>query len=208
MIGSEKVSDYLARLASRQATLGGGAAAALQTAQGAALVAMVARYTSGANYEEHAPAVERITRIADEQIAEALRLADADERACQAVTDSYKHPSSTEELKAARETSVQAARTHAAQVPARLIKVAGTVVDLADELFEIANTNVISDVAAAADAARAAATTARINIDINVMALKTGAVRTQLEQQTSRIEEKVIIKADALSERVRRRILG
>ncbi|MDE8588369.1 cyclodeaminase/cyclohydrolase family protein [Arthrobacter sp. NQ4] len=208
MIGSEKVSDYFARLASRQPTPGGGAAAALHAAQGAALVAMVARYTSGAKYEEHAAAVERITRIADEQIAEALRPADADERSFQAVIDSYKLPSTTERLKAARETSIQTALTQAAQVPAQLIKVAGTVVDLADELFEIAYTNIISDVAAAADAARAAATTARINIDLNVMALKTGASRTQLEQQTNGIEEKVIIKADSLTERVRRRILG
>ena len=46
-------------------------------------------------------------------------------------------------------------------------------VDLATELFEVANPNVISDVAAAADAARAAATTARVNIDINVVAIKT-----------------------------------
>ena len=50
MIGSETISDYVARLASRQPTPGGGAAAALHAAQGAALVAMVARYTSGAKY--------------------------------------------------------------------------------------------------------------------------------------------------------------
>ncbi|RKO20035.1 formimidoyltetrahydrofolate cyclodeaminase [Pseudarthrobacter phenanthrenivorans] len=208
MIGSEIVSDYLARLASRKPTPGGGAAAALHAAQGAALVAMVARYTSGAKYEEHAPTVERITRIADAQIAEALRLADADEQAFQAVIDSYKHPSYTAKLRIAREASIQAALTQAAQVPVQLIKVAGTVVDLADELFDIANANVISDVAAAADAARAAATTARVNIDINVVALKAGTARTQLEYQTSRIEEKVIIKADSLIERVRKRILS
>ncbi len=152
--------------------------------------------------------MERITRIADAQIAEALRLADADEQAFQAVIDSYKHPSYTAKLRTAREASIQAALTQAAQVPVQLIKVAGTVVDLADELFDIANANVISDVAAAADAARAAATTARVNIDINVVALKAGTARTQLEYQTSRIEEKVIIKADSLIERVRKRILS
>jgi methenyltetrahydrofolate cyclohydrolase len=107
-----------------------------------------------------------------------LRLADADELAFQAVIDSYKHPSNTEELKSAREASIQAALTQAAQVPAQLIKVAGTVMDLADEL------------------------------DINVVALKAGTARTQLEHQTSRIEEKVITKADSLIERVRKRILS
>ncbi|MEV7458109.1 cyclodeaminase/cyclohydrolase family protein [Pseudarthrobacter sp. NPDC092200] len=208
MIGSETISDYVARLASRQPTPGGGAAAALHAAQGAALVAMVARYTSGAKYEEHAATVERITRVADELIEEALRLADADEQAFQSVIDSYKHPSKTEEQKAERTAAIQAALIQAAHVPAHLIRVAGAVVDLATELLDIANANVISDVAAAAEAARAAATTARVNIDINVVALQHGPARTQLADETNGIEEKVITKADALTQRVRERILN
>lgn len=54
MISSETVNDYLTKLASREPTPGGGAAAALHAAQAAALVAMVARYTTGGKYEEHA----------------------------------------------------------------------------------------------------------------------------------------------------------
>ena len=49
MISSETINEYLARLASREPTPGGGAAAALHAAQGAALVAMVARYTTGSS---------------------------------------------------------------------------------------------------------------------------------------------------------------
>lgn len=48
----------------------------------------------------------------------------------------------------------------------------GIVMDLAGELIEIANADVISDVAA--DATRAAASTARVNIDINAMAPRAG----------------------------------
>lgn len=66
----------------------------------------------------------------------------------------------------------------------------------------------ISDVAAAADAARAAASTARVNIDINIVAIKDGVTRTGLAQQTDGIEEKVVLAADALVKRVRERILG
>ncbi|MEZ2389397.1 cyclodeaminase/cyclohydrolase family protein [bacterium RCC_150] len=208
MISSETISDYLARLASRQPTPGGGAAAALHAAQAAALVAMVARYTTGGKYEQHAATVERITQAADELIAEALRLADADEEAFQGVIDSYKLASGTDELKAVRATAIQAALTAAAQTPAQLIKVAGAVVDLATELFDIANANVISDVAAAADAARAAATTARVNIDINVVAIKDSEARTLLAQQTDGLEDKVVTNADSLSRRVRERILN
>jgi formiminotetrahydrofolate cyclodeaminase len=80
-------------------------------------------------------------------------------------------------------------------------------VELAAELLDIANPNVISDIAAAADAARAAATTARVNIDINVVAIKDTTARAALTEQTDGLEEKVILAADSLSKHVRERIL-
>lgn len=208
MISSETVNDYLARLAARQPTPGGGAAAALHAAQGAALVAMVARYTTGEKYAEHEGLVSRITSAADRLVAEALGLADADEQAFQGVIDSYKLPSDTEELKAAKKAAIDAALVQAAQTPAQLIKVAGEIVDLAAELFDVANPNVISDVAAAADAARAAATTARINIDINLVAIKDPAARAGLAGQTDGLEDKAVLAADSLAKRVRERILA
>ncbi|MDP9904444.1 cyclodeaminase/cyclohydrolase family protein [Arthrobacter bambusae] len=208
MISSETINNYLTRLASREPTPGGGAAAALHAAQGAALVAMVARYTTGAKYEQHAALVSRIIAAADELVDEALRLAEADELAFQGVIDSYKLPSGTEASNEARSAAIQAALIHAAQTPAQLVKVSRAVVELATELFDVANANVISDVAAAADAARAAASTARVNIDINIVAIKDGVTRSQLAQQTDGIEEKVVLAADALVKRVRERILG
>lgn len=208
MISSETINDYLSRLASRQPTPGGGAAAALHAAQGAALVAMVARYTTGPKYEQHAALVARITSAADHLITEALRLADADEHAFQSVIDSYKLPSDTEQLKATKADAIRDALVQAAHTPAQLIKVSGEVVDLATELFDVANPSVISDVAAAADAARAAATTARVNIDINVVAIKDTAARTRLADQTDGLEDKVVLAADSLVKRVRERILS
>ena len=208
MISSETINGYLASLAAREPTPGGGAVAAVHAAQGAALVAMVGRYTTGPKYDQHAELVHRIISAADGLVAEALRLADADQHAFQGVIDSYKLPTGTDDLKAARKESIQGALILAAQTPAQLIKLAGAVVDLATELFEVANANVISDIAAAADAARAAATTARVNIDINVVAIKDAAARSRLADQTDGLEEKVILAADSLVGRVRERILG
>lgn len=208
MISSETINDYLARLASREPTPGGGAAAALHAAQGAALVAMVARYTTGTKYEQHAELVTRIISRADGLVAQAVRLADADQHAFQGVIDAYKLPSGTDGLKAARTASIQDALVQAAETPADLILVAGAVVELATELFEVANANVISDIAAAVDAARAAATTARVNIDINVVAIKDTETRSRLAEQTDGLEDKVILAADELVKRVRERILS
>jgi formiminotetrahydrofolate cyclodeaminase len=208
MISSETINGYLARLASREPTPGGGAAAALHAAQGAALVAMVARYTTGTKYEQHAELVSRIISSADELVGQALRLADADQQAFQGVIDAYKLPSGTEELTAARAASIRDALVQAAETPAQLILLAGAVVDLATELFEVANAAVISDIAAAVDAARAAATTARVNIDINVVAIKDTEARLRLADRTDGLEDKVILAADSLVKRVRERILG
>lgn len=208
MISSETINDYLARLASREPTPGGGAAAALHAAQGAALVAMVARYTTGTKYEQHADLVTRIISRADGLVAQAARLADADQHAFQGVIDAYKLPSGTDGLKAARTASIQDALVQAAKTPADLILVAGAVVELATELFEVANANVISDIAAAVDAARAAATTARVNIDINVVAIKDTETRSRLAEQTDGLEDKIILAADELVKRVRERILS
>lgn len=208
MISSETINGYLTSLAAREPTPGGGAVAAIHAAQGAALVAMVGRYTTGPKYDQHAELVQRIISAADGLMVEALRLADADRHAFQGVIDAYKLPTGTEVLKAARTESIQGALILAAQTPAQLIKLAGAVVELATELFEVANANVISDIAAAADAARAAATTARVNIDINVVAIKDTATRSRLADETNGIEEKVIMAADSLVGRVRGRILG
>lgn len=208
MISSASINDYLTRLASREPTPGGGAAAALHAAQGAALVAMVARYTTGPKYEQHAGLVARIVKSADELVDQALHLADADQQAFQGVIDAYKLPSGTNDLKAARAASIQDALILAAETPAQLVLVAGAVVDLATELFEVANASVISDVAAAVDAARAAATTARVNIDINVVAIKDAETRSLLAARTDGLEENVILAADSLVKRVRQRILG
>jgi methenyltetrahydrofolate cyclohydrolase len=65
-------------------------------------------------------------------------------------------------------------------VPATVIEVAGQVVGLAERLLPIGNRNVVSDVAAAAEAARAAATTARVNVEINLAGITAPEIRREL----------------------------
>ena len=65
-ISDEKIGDFLERLAGRVPVPGGGAAAALHAAHGAALLGMVARYTTGRQYAEHEAAIGRIIDEVDE----------------------------------------------------------------------------------------------------------------------------------------------
>ena len=133
---------------------------------------MVARYSTGEKYDEHREAIERIIVETDELRATALRLAEEDEAAFTAVTEAYKLPRDTEEAKAARSAAIAKALVGAGRPPAEVIAVALTVVELAEELLPIGNRNVITDVAAATEAARAAATTARVNVEINLGGIK------------------------------------
>ncbi|QYN37009.1 cyclodeaminase/cyclohydrolase family protein [Pseudonocardia sp. DSM 110487] len=177
---NRSVQGFLAALADRVPAPGGGASAALHAAQAAALVAMVARYSDGPKYAAHAAAIRRIRDAADELRENALDLAEDDAAAFTAVTDAYRLPKTTDAEAAERSTAIAAAVLAAARPPAFVVGVAGRVLELAEELLPVSNRNVVSDVAAAAEAARAAATTARVNIEINLGGITDASARNDL----------------------------
>src|SRR5262245_1681289 len=102
-LAERRLGDFLEALASGESTPGGGAAAALTGAMGAALVAMVCRLTLGRpRYAEVAPLMEESAAEADRLRGELLALADADAEAYQAFSAALALPQETDEQKAAR----------------------------------------------------------------------------------------------------------
>jgi formiminotetrahydrofolate cyclodeaminase len=162
----ETIGSYLTRLAARSPAPGGGSAGALHAAQAAALLAMVARYSDGPRYD--AETVGRVRAAADGLAEEAVELARADEAAFENVAAAWRLPRQTEEEQATRAAAIADALATAAGPPADLMAAAVRLVGLAEELFPVANKNVISDIAAAAVAIIAAAVTARVNIEANL----------------------------------------
>ncbi|WP_405165171.1 cyclodeaminase/cyclohydrolase family protein [Nocardia sp. NBC_01499] len=169
--GEATLARYLTDLAAKIPAPGGGAVAALHAAQAAALVAMVARYTTRAKDADNRPVVDRIIEAADAARARSLALADADAAAFTAVGAAYKLPKTTDEESATRTATINAALVEAARVPAAVVDEADEVLTLATELFPIGNPNVVTDIGAAADACRAAAASSQLNIEINVASL-------------------------------------
>ena len=206
-IPDETIGDFLDQLAERVPAPGGGAAAALQAAQGAALLGMVARYTTGEKYAEHQVTIGRIIAEVDELRVIALRLAEADADAFRAVTDAYRLPRSTEEERAARQAAVGQALANAAWPPAQVISVAGMVVDLAEALVVIGNRNVLSDVAAAAESARAAAATARVNVEVNLAGISDEQASLEMIAETDKADD-IITRACRITDTVRDQIRG
>ncbi|MEV4155118.1 cyclodeaminase/cyclohydrolase family protein [Nocardia salmonicida] len=169
--GSVTLEHYLSELAAKVPAPGGGAVAALHAAQAAALVAMVARYTTRAKDADNRPVIDQIIVAADAAVARSLALADADATAFTAVGAAYKLPKDTDAEIAARTAAINAALVEAARVPAAVVDEADEILSLAAELLPIGNPNVVTDIGAAADAARAAAMSSQLNIEINVGSL-------------------------------------
>jgi methenyltetrahydrofolate cyclohydrolase len=201
----EKIGDFLGQLADRVPAPGGGAAAALQAALAAALLGMVARYTTGEKYAEHEEMIGRIIEEADELQAIALRLAQADADAFAAVATAYKLPRSTDAERAERSEAIAAALAGAAWPPAKLIGLASLIVDLAGALVGIGNRNVIGDLAASAEAARAAVAISRMNIEINLAAIDDAQASLELIADADKADG-VIAKAQQIAASVREQI--
>jgi methenyltetrahydrofolate cyclohydrolase len=174
----ESIGSFLTRLAARSAAPGGGATGALQAAQAAALLAMVARFSDGPRYD--AETVGRVRAAADGLADEGVGLAAADSAAFEKVIAAYGLPKDTAEAKAARSAAIADATAGAARPPADLMAASVRLVGLAEELLPVANKNVISDIGAAAASISAAAVTAALNIEANLAAIEDQALAAEL----------------------------
>ncbi|GAA0372804.1 cyclodeaminase/cyclohydrolase family protein [Streptomyces blastmyceticus] len=201
----QAIETYLNELAAKVPAPGGGAAGALHAAQAAALVAMVARYSTGPKYADHEETVARITEQADALREQALQLAADDAAAFGAVTDAYKLPKDTSETKAARSAAIADALLGAARPAEATITCAADIVALAEKLLPIGNRNVITDIGAAAEAARAAAATARLNIEINLSGIKDPDARTALLRSAALVDA-LADRTDEITATVRKEI--
>ncbi|MEQ4719245.1 cyclodeaminase/cyclohydrolase family protein [Nonomuraea sp. B19D2] len=195
-----KIVDFLAELAARVPAPGGGATAALHAAQAAALLGMVARYTTGERYADHAETVVAVIAETDTLRTRTLRLAEEDAAAFTAVTDAYRLPKGEE-----RSTAIARALAGAAEPPARVAEAATRVIELCEVLLPICNRNVVTDVAAAAEAARAALTTARVNVEVNLAGIKDQPLREKLNHRVSGVDA-AVARADWVTAEVREEI--
>ncbi|WP_214324588.1 cyclodeaminase/cyclohydrolase family protein [Nonomuraea sediminis] len=195
-----RIVDFLSQLADHTPAPGGGATAALHAAQAAALLGMVARYSCGDKYVAHAETVVGVIAETDTLRTRALRLAEEDAAAFTAVADAYRLPKGEQ-----RSAAIAAALVEAAEPPARVVETASRLVELSEVLLPIGNRNVVTDVAAAAEAARAALTTARVNVEVNLRGIKDEQAREKLSIRLSGVDAAVAT-ADWVTAKVREEI--
>ncbi|MEG2927176.1 MAG: cyclodeaminase/cyclohydrolase family protein [Glutamicibacter sp.] len=202
LISNETVSSYLERLASGAPTPGGGAAAGLHAAQAAALVSMVAEFTSGPRYADVQEQAQQISEHARLLMRQGLFAAEEDERLFGALGAAYKLPKESSEQKSERSAAIQNATIAAAAPLVSTVEASIEVIKLGQRLLPIGNRSVLSDVAAAAEAARAALATALATLEMNICSIKDIAQRDRLVQTASQASE-AIAHADELSAHAR-----
>jgi formiminotetrahydrofolate cyclodeaminase len=191
---TQQVQDYLDRLAGKLPAPGGGSAAALAGALGAASAAMVANFTVGnEKYAEAQEEMERCLAAIEAVRSEMARLVDEDVTAYSAVGAAYGMPRGTDEEKAARTAAIQEALRAAAAVPMRLAAQCAALAEQLPPLLEKGNRNLVSDVGVAARLAEAACECAWLNVEVNLAYLKDEgfikAARAEAEEYLGKVRE-------------------
>ena len=177
--------------------------AAMTVALAAALVAMGARFTTPSGEAAADPA--EVATQADLLRARALVLAVQDEEAFAAVKAAYALPREPETARVARSAAIQDATAAAALPPAEVVAVARQVVGLVEGLLPTANRTVRGDLVAAVDAARAAASTSRLNVEINVRSLPPDDERRSVLDDVADVDD-LLARANQLHDAVRREV--
>jgi len=173
MLSEKPVLTFLDELASSAPAPGGGSAAALAAAIGAALVSMVANLTVGKKqYVDVQADIQRILVRSEALRHKCQDLLEKDVAAYTQVSRVYKMPKDTDEQKAARADAMQKALKNATTVPMELAQVCVEVLELCPEAAEKGNVNAVSDAGVGALMAEAALRAAALNVLINLGSIK------------------------------------
>ena len=173
MITQASIDEFLDRLASSDATPGGGSAAAIMGAMGAALVSMVCNVSIGKKGCEAAEPELKAVRTQSETLRRRVSAMVAEDVAAfDSLMAAYKLPKESDLDKARRADAIQAGLRLATEVPLDCARVCAQVVELARRASEHGYRGVISDAGVGVLAANSAARSAALNVFINAPALK------------------------------------
>lgn len=167
------IQHYLDTLASKNATPGGGSAAALMGAQAAALISMVCNLTIGkpkyVEVEEQMQDLLHQSEILRDKFTSMIK---ADVDVFNRLMATYGLPKETTDEKEARSAAIQLVLKDATQVPLDCMKACIEVIKLGQIAAGNGNAAVISDAGVGVMSAYAALKSAALNVYINAASLK------------------------------------
>jgi formiminotetrahydrofolate cyclodeaminase len=186
-------ADLLNAFASDAPTPGGGSAAALAGAMGAALAEMVASLTlSKEKYAASHEAVRPIAGLARRTRQELQRLAHEDSEAYDAVVAARRLPKDTPDQEKLRTRKTSEANRLAAEVPMRTARAAARLLGAMPDLAKKGNPNAASDAGAAALLLEAATHAALLNVAINLGGIDDAAFAADMKAESQRLSEEAV----------------
>ena len=173
MLTRKSVSDFLNDLASNSPAPGGGSAAALAGALGAALTSMVCNLTIGKKKFGGVEAeMKNVLRQAEGLRETFTSLIDQDTQAFDKVMEGYGLPRETEDQKALRAAVIQEATKEASLVPLEVMKHVIDSLALAKAAAEKGIPSSVSDAGVSALMLHAASESAALNVQINLSSIR------------------------------------
>lgn len=177
------LSEFEHELASKNATPGGGTAAAVALGQAAALAEMVCELTIGSEKWKDgwsdAVAAKEITSMVR---VRAGQLAVEDSDSFEKVVSAFRLPKVTEEEVETRRWAIRNATLNAAEVPLETAKLGMKLLSTLEPLALNGNGNAASDVGVASLLASAAVKGALFNVEINVASLPAEMAASVIEE--------------------------
>lgn len=172
-IKDNSLQNYLDTLASKNATPGGGSAAALMGAQAAALTSMVCNLTIGKpKYAEVETEMQALLEKSEMWREVLTGMIKTDVDVFNRLMESYGLPKETDDEKVARSAAIQLVLKDATDVPLACAKACAEVIALSQIAAEKGSTAVISDAGVAVMSGYAALKSAALNVYINAASLK------------------------------------
>lgn len=195
--------DFAAELAAKKPVPGGGGAAALAGALGAALNSMVVNYSVGKKKllqfeEQHMDILKR----AEDLRIKLLDLVEKDAESFEPLSKAYIMPKETEQEQKVKEETLQKCLKAACEAPLETLKLSHEGILLHEELIEICSKTIVSDVGVGIQCLKSAINSAYLNVLINLNSITDEEyVETNLESSKKLLKEGND-KADRVYERV------
>ncbi len=194
-----QVTEFVNLMASDAPAPGGGSAAALEGAVGAALTAMVCALTVGKKkYADVQELAVESQKKAEELKARFVDVMDRDTEAFNAVSAVFAMPKETDEQKAARKAAMQEALKGCTKTPFEMMQLACETLELTRSLVGRLNASAASDLGCSALSLRAAIQGAWLNVLINISGINDEAFAAEYRKNGEALLAKALPLADEI----------
>lgn len=197
------VRDFAGLLGSDAPAPGGGSAAALAGALGAALTAMVGALTVGKKkYADYAETAQRTLEEAGKLQERFLDVMQRDTEAFNAVSAVFAMPKGTEEEKTARAAAMQEALQGCTKTPFEMMELSVAALRLTEGLVGRSNASAASDLGCAALHLGCAIRGAWLNVLINLGSIRDADFAESYRSRGERLLDEALPLADGIYQRV------